>query len=247
VLFWGDFMKLIIGVCDDQEVQVDTIVNFLQTNLPEHQLQLIKAYSGEELLQKLENQGPDVVFLDIEMKDLNGLMTGKKIREKYPNAIIIFITGFKSFALDAFKIKSMDYLIKPVTEKRMKILLKDLKIRLMQIQSYEEKNQTICFRFRDNTLRLKYSQIFFFEKNLRKITVFSEKGKFEFYESMEQLRGRLDMDLFIRCHNSYIVNKSKIQELKNDSIYIKEFDKTLPVSRKNKLSVKEIFENNLFS
>lgn len=240
-------MRMLVGLCDDQESQVEIISSLLENSMPEDQLQFIKAYSGEELLQKLELQVPDIVFLDIEMKELNGLETGKRIRERYPNAIIVFVTGFKQYALDAFKIKSLDYLIKPVTEKTMQALLKDLKIRLLQIRSYEEKNQTICFSFGDHTLRLKYAEIYYFEKNLRRITVFHEKGEFSFYEGMEQLKGRLNMDLFIHCHNSYIINKSKIQALKGDGIYIKEFNRLLPVSRKNKQAVKEVFESNLFS
>jgi DNA-binding LytR/AlgR family response regulator len=239
-------MKLVVGICDDNIIQVDTISNFLEKNVSGYQLQLIKAYSGEELLFKLENIVADVVFLDIEMNGINGLQTGKRIRDRNPQTIIIFVTGYRKFALDAFKIKTMDYLIKPVTEKRLKTLLNDLLIRLNQIKYYEEKNKTICFSFRDNIVKLKYNEIYFFEKNLRKITVFSEKGEFSFYERMDELLNRLDLEQFVHCHNSFLVNKAKILKLKNDSIYIQDLDRTIPVSKKNKLLIREIFEKNIF-
>lgn len=239
-------MELVIGICDDEVVQVDILSSFLEQNLSDYQLKLIKAYSGEELLMKLQNVTPNIVLLDIEMKELNGLQTGKRIRDKYPEAIIVFISGYKRFALDAFKLKSMDYIVKPISEKRMKLLLKDLLIRIDQIRLYEEKNKSITFHFKENIIRLKFNDIYLFEKYLRKITVYSEKGQFVFYENMDKLMSRLDMDMFTRCHNSYIVNSSKILEMKNDGIYIRELDKTIPVSRTKKLTVREIIERNLF-
>ncbi|OGO76711.1 MAG: hypothetical protein A2Y23_06610 [Clostridiales bacterium GWB2_37_7] len=239
-------MKLVVGVCDDNTVQVDAISSFLEKNIKYFQLQLIKAYSGEELLSQLENTVMDVVFLDIEMSGINGIQTGKRIRDKYPEAIIVFITGYRKFALDAFKIKTMDYLIKPVTEKRLKILLNDILTRLDHIKLYEEMNKTISFSFRDEFIRLKYSEIYYFEKNLRKITVYSQKGEFSFYESMNRLLERLGVEQFVQCHNSFLVNKTKILKLKNDNIYMHELNKSIPVSKKNKLLIREIFEKNLF-
>ncbi|MGB7603955.1 MAG: LytTR family DNA-binding domain-containing protein [Lutisporaceae bacterium] len=239
-------MELVIGVCDDEAVQVDILSSFLEQNLSDYQLKLIKAYSGEELLTKLQNVTLDIVLLDIEMKELNGLQTGKRIRDKYPDVIIVFISGHKRFALDAFKLKSTDYIVKPISEKRMKLLLRDLLIRIDQIRLYEEKNKSITFHFKENIIKLKFNEIYIFEKYLRKITVYSEKGQFVFYGNMDKLISRLDMEMFTRCHNSYIVNSSKILEMKNDSIYIRELDKTIPVSRKKKLTVREIIEKNLF-
>ncbi|MDF2840443.1 MAG: two component transcriptional regulator, LytTR family [Clostridia bacterium] len=239
-------MQLVIGVCDDNSVQVEAISDFLVKNIKAYKLQIIKAFSGEELLSRLEKTAADVVFLDIEMSGINGLEVGKRIKGKYPGTIIIFITGYTKFALDAFKIRTMDYLVKPVTENRLSALLDDLIIRLDQIKFYEERNKIVCFRFRDNIIKLKYNDIFYFEKHLRKITVYSEKGEFSFYESMDKLLQRLDLEQFVRCHNSFLVNKTKILRLENDSIYIQELNRTIPVSKKNKLLIREILEKNLF-
>lgn len=240
-------MKLVIGVCDDDAVQVEVICSFLEQYTTDHQLTLIKAFSGEELLFKLQDVNPDIVFLDIGMKGLNGLQAGKKIRDKHPETIIVFVTGYRRFTLDAFKLRSMDYIIKPLTEKRLRLLLPELMVRVEQIRLYEEKNKALTFSFRENIIKLKYNEIYFFEKYLRKITVFSEKGQFAFYESMDRLLKRLDLEQFVQCHNSYIVNVAKITELKNDCIYIREIDKTIPISRKKKLFVRGIVEKNLFS
>lgn len=240
-------MRLVIGICDDDMIQVELISSFFERNLRDHQLELIKAFSGEALLAKLQDATPNIVLLDIGMEKLNGLQTGRKIRDKFPETIIVFATGYKRFALDAFKLKSYDYILKPLTEKRLKLLLDSLLIRVEQIRLYEEKNKYITFRFRENILKLKYSEIYFFEKSLRKITVFSDKGQFVFYESMNKLQERLDSKQFIQCHKSYIVNTVKIIEMKDDDIYVRDLNKTIPVSRKKKLLVREILEKNLFS
>lgn len=239
-------MKLVVGVCDDDAIQVDTISYFLKKNICRYELELLKAHSGEELLLKLQNKSPDVVFLDIEMEHMNGLQLGKKIREKHKDTIIVFITGYMHFALQAFELKTMDYIIKPITEKRLHTLLEDIQLRIEQLRAYEENNKTMTFKFRDTTLRLKFSEIYYFEKSLRKITVYSTLGEFAFYDTMENLLCKLDEKIFVRCHSSYIINRQKIFEIRNDSIYIKELDKAVPVSRKNKALVRDLLEKNLF-
>lgn len=71
-------MKLTIGICDDDSVHVDLIKSYIESmNIP-CKVDYILAYSGEELLEQLNKNIVDIVFLDIEMKTLNGIETGKK-------------------------------------------------------------------------------------------------------------------------------------------------------------------------
>jgi len=93
----------------------------------EKEIKLIAEFDNPlDTLNFLENNTADVIFLDINMPDMNGISLGKIITKMYPDTKIIFITAYKDYAVDAFEIKAYDYLLKPYSESRIKNLLKSL-------------------------------------------------------------------------------------------------------------------------
>ena len=93
----------------------------------EKEIKLIAEFDNPlDTLSFLENNTADVIFLDINMPDMNGISLGKIITKMYPDMKIVFITAYKDYAVDAFEIKAFDYLLKPYSESRIKNLLKSL-------------------------------------------------------------------------------------------------------------------------
>jgi len=110
-------MKLTIVVCDDEPAQVNIITSYIEKLDINYKLEILGVLSGEELLDKIEERKIDIAFLDIEMAGIDGINLGRRIREKYRDCIIIFITGFKDHALKAFDIDAFNYILKPIIEK----------------------------------------------------------------------------------------------------------------------------------
>ena len=93
----------------------------------EKEIKLIAEFDNPlDTLNFLENNTADVIFLDINMPDMNGISLGKIITKMYPSMKIVFITAYKDYAVDAFEIKAFDYLLKPYSEGRIRNLLKSL-------------------------------------------------------------------------------------------------------------------------
>ena len=93
----------------------------------EKEIKLIAEFDNPlDTLTFLKNSTADVIFLDINMPDMNGISLGKIISKMCPDMKIIFITAYKDYAVDAFEIKAFDYLLKPYSESRIKSLLKSL-------------------------------------------------------------------------------------------------------------------------
>ena len=93
----------------------------------EKEIKLIAEFDNPlDTLTFLEKNSVDVIFLDINMPDMNGISLGKIISKMCPDMKIIFITAYKDYAVDAFEIKAFDYLLKPYSESRIKSLLKSL-------------------------------------------------------------------------------------------------------------------------
>mgnify|MGYP001152023563 CR=1 FL=1 len=108
-------------ILDDEELA--TI--YLEKKLQEFPIiHVVKAYTTfNNVLKDLKKEDIDVIFLDIEMGSLNGLEIAEKILSTFPSIHIVFVTAHSSYAVDAFEINSIDYLLKPITTKRLKVTI----------------------------------------------------------------------------------------------------------------------------
>ncbi|WP_431028676.1 response regulator [Lysinibacillus sp. LZ02] len=120
-------MRIIL--VDDEYLQLMRLRTLLE-KMNTHGIEIVGEYTDSlEVINQIGKLQPDVVFLDIIMPDIDGLALGEKISEIFPNVEIVFITGFDQYAIDAFNLHAIDYLLKPVQKTR---LLKTIN-RLQQI------------------------------------------------------------------------------------------------------------------
>lgn len=241
-------MELNIAVCDDDSVHVDLITSYIKSMDTSYNIDCILAYSGEELLEQLNEKKIDVVFLDIEMKTLNGIETGKKIRALSEDTIIVYITGYRHYAVEAFEIESFHYLIKPIMEAKFVKLMERILTRIEERKAFRDKEKILPIKTRDNLIQLQYDTIYYFEKDFRKLKVHTSDTTIEFYGSMNNLLGEIDTSYFIRCHQSYIVNKHKIKGIQGNTIILnREENSYIPISRTYKKEITDIFYAKLFN
>lgn len=108
-------------ILDDEELA--TI--YLEKKLQEFPIiQVVKAYTTfDKVLADLKKEDIDVIFLDIEIGSLNGLEIAERILSAFPSIHIVFVTAHSNYAVDAFEINSIDYLLKPITTKRLKVTI----------------------------------------------------------------------------------------------------------------------------
>ena len=84
-------------------------------------IEIVGEYTDSlKVIEEIQSLQPSVVFLDIVMPDMDGLALGEKIQELLPDVEIVFTTGFDQYALDAFNLHAVDYLLKPVQITRLK-------------------------------------------------------------------------------------------------------------------------------
>ena len=106
------------AICiDDEELILNMTVTMCQ-DLP--QIDEVQGFTDAvEALKWMEYHPVDIAFMDIDMPEMNGITLAALIKQKYPDASIIFITGYSEFALDAFKLHASGYLMKPITRDRL--------------------------------------------------------------------------------------------------------------------------------
>ena len=227
---------------------MESTKQFIENTPIDHDIEYFTANSGEELLDmdKLVEDF-DIIFLDIEMDGLNGIETAGEIRKTNNRAIIVFITGFKDYALEAYELNTFHYLLKPISQEKISELMTNIIRRIDEIRAYQDTEKIFTIKTKSKIIQLPYNEIYYFEKILRRIKVIYFEGDTTYTGTISTLLEEIDNNYFIRCHQGFIVNRYKISKYKNDSIYLRDIDKIIPVSRSNKENVIKILKENLFS
>jgi DNA-binding LytR/AlgR family response regulator len=197
---------MLIGICDDEVIMRDELVRlcrlYMETSI--NDIDLICFTSGEELLAC--NQPIDILFLDIQMRGINGLRTAEKIREKDESMIIIFLTGFKGFLQEGYRVKAFRYLLKPIKEQEF---LHSLAEAIKDIT----KNYKAIVGMDGETIFVKLRDIIYIEYINRCTIVRTKVNAFESSTSMSDWEMILNTGDFYRVHKAYIVNMQFIEEI----------------------------------
>lgn len=185
-----------------------------------------------EALDKIQQEKPDVIFLDIQMPDLNGIQFYESLVYK---PLVIFTTAYSDYAVSGFDLDATDYLVKPFSFDRFMKAVNKARVNQKKEVLEDSGNFRRKFMFvKDGVkiVRVPYDDILYFEgmKDYVKIVM---KEKFILtLISMQHMADKLPGDLFVRVHRSYIVSISKIEKVEKNRVVIA--DKWIPVGNSYK-------------
>lgn len=216
---------LYIAICDDEKYMLESLKNlvndfFARSNI---NIKIILFTSGEELLQ-YENR-IDILFLDIQMKNMNGMETAKRLRQSDFKGYLIFVTILKELVFQAFEVQAFDYLLKPIQEDHFAKTM----YRLLEcMQNAKDKNLLIRIGYESRLVPI--DDIVFCEVIDRKIYLHLLSSEvIDYYEKIENLEKRLN-NSFYKCHRSFLINLKYVKSYKNGMVVMKD-GKEIPISR----------------
>lgn len=220
-------MKIEVLVVDDEPLARSKIVNWLKNFDEVTKIQ--EAQNGFEALELIQNSKIDLIFLDIQMPEMNGFEFLEQI-EKLP--LVIFVTAYDKFAIEAFKINALDYLLKPFDKERFENsflrAVSQLKQRenlefaeklksLLESQNNKEFLEKITVKIGKKISFLEVREIKWFKSEGNYVKIFAESGEFLIRDSLLNLEQKLNPQSFQRIHKSYILNTNLVQELQSIS------------------------------
>lgn len=176
-----------------------------------------------EALSLLKSEAIDVVFLDIQMPQLKGTDFAKMVS---PTTRIIFTTAYSEYALDGYELNAVDYLLKPITFERFLTAVN--KIQTPIKNTTESSTNTITIKSGYDLHKVHLSDICYIKSDSEYVTFYMENTKIMSYQSLKSLEDSLPNTLFMRVHRSYIINKNKVQSLKDKDVLIQ--GERIPVS-----------------
>lgn len=191
----------------------------------------------------------DVIFLDINMPELDGMSLGKIISRLNKNIHLVFITAYRNYAIEAFEINAFDYILKPYSEERIIKLLNNLTEKFENNKKKNSFDTTIISKLTVNLdskmVVLSTNDILYIEADEKETHIFANMTMYTSKLKISQLENILPSINFFRSHRSYIVNMNKIIEVEPwfNGTYIlklKDCSFNIPVSRQKVKILKRI-------
>ena len=225
-----------------------------------------QADNGVAALGLLDDLEPDVVFLDVQMPGLTGFEVARKAAERLVPPHIVFVTAFDQYALDAFQVNAVDYLLKPVDPARLDQALGRARSRLEltragvvspqaltqiveALAARQARRSQLVVRVDDRILLVHAEDLIYASLNEDEVTVVaSQVTGTSTYRTLDELQAQLDQAVFWRVHRSYLVNINKIKEIvpwfsRNFILRMRDAKSTeIPVSRAQTKRLREYLQ-----
>ncbi len=216
-----------IGICDDSPAFLQQ-TKFLIDHWDERPQSLVTELfsDGDSLLQAHGANPFDILLLDVVMPLLNGIDTAKELRETDKNVKIVFLTSSPEFAVDSYRVKASDYLLKPVTPDLLFSCLSEL------ISQLQETDRCLLVRGPEATHRISLGQLSHIEAQGKYIYFYLMSGSV--IRSLEPLyaveKKLMPEDGFFKCHRSYLVNLHLIQQY-SSRVILTGTGQSIPIAR----------------
>lgn len=237
-----------IGIIDDETNNRLLINNMLQAFAPTEQVVVIEGLINTSI-EKLNKHKPDLIFLDIELRNGTGFDILKKLEYK-PE--VIFTTAYSQYAIDAIKVHAFDYILKPINENELINSLNECRLKLTNRKRTGADNRTAIadsfFNIATNEgkLSVNYNDIYYFESSGAYTYCVVRDKKILFSKNIGEVEKEVPKEIFYRTHNSFIVNLNKITkiEMKRNGVIQLDNKDTIPLSQRKTKAFKTIFNQN---
>jgi two-component system LytT family response regulator len=203
---------------------------------------------GIEVFKFIQQNEVQVIFLDINIPSLDGVLLAQNISKFSKKPYIVFITAYKEHAVEAFEIEAFDYILKPYSETRIISMLKKLEMSYKEQKDIAHKtsiSNKINLWKNEKIIVVDIDNIYYCVAKERATYVLTKNEEYSVNLSISEFYNTLPKDKFFRCHRSYIVNITKISEIipwfnNTYNLKLQDIDYEVPVSRSNLKEFKQI-------
>lgn len=246
-----------IAITDDEQPARSRLKDLLQDVSGTLPIELVgEAENGRELLELLEREPADVVLLDIRMPEMDGIEVAQHLQKLEDPPHVIFTTAYDDYALKAFELHAVDYLVKPIRLRRLHDALvrvrsiTRLSLDVLQNISPEPRGH-LSVQEREKVALIPVSDILFLRAELKYVTIRTAQAEHLLEESLARLEQEFG-DRFVRIHRNCLVSREHIEAFEREPgesgeprwvVRIRGLDERLSVSRRQQHVIKAIGRN----
>lgn len=223
-------MEMRIAICDDEKIMIDCIRSRLIQHNPSWEID--QYLSGKQLLGTEKEY--DLIFLDIEMPDMNGMEVAMELRNREFDGHLVFLTSHSEFMPTAFKVKAFRFLKKPI---------EDVAFEETLIESEKEiyRNKKIIINTSESTKVVKLKDIICLEIVRNSTYMHTKDGQIVTRRTLREWMEILGDEYFLQVHKSYVVALRYIDTINTNVITMKDMDMKIPISRRKSKEVRNAF------
>lgn len=231
---------LSIAICDDSTIDIANITDcIVKAESTLGTKFLVSSYTDADTFIKEVVKGrkkADVVFLDIYIKNKNGYDIAKEIRRYDSVCKIIFFTSSISFAVQSYSVNAFNYIVKPAKPDMIADILREC------LEFYKrESGRHILIKQRGSVFSVLLSSVLFVESRGRQLYVHTTShGEINYYQKLDELEESIAQNIFLRCHQSYLVNMDYINSVE-DNYFILINGQEVPIRKVNMQEIKNVF------
>ena len=220
-----------IAICDDEPQFLNDFCRITGRLYQSLDILTDSFTSGSELLRQFRQRAYDLVFLDIEMPEMDGLSLAEQLRAISSEVNIVILTGHIEYAIRGYEVNALRYLTKPAEEQKIKAVIDHVLQKL-------ENEKTLWIRTDAGEIRLRLAEILFIESQNQNVLINTASDSYSVRGNMSDYEERLTPEGFFRIHRSYLAALSKIQRI-NGKEAVMEDGTVLPVSRSKEARLRE--------
>ena len=227
-----------IAICDDNADDRIAIKTVLMKYAAKKSIdfEYTECESGNKLMYTLRDDGdcPEIILLDINMNDMDGLTVAGNIRKIFPDIPIVLITAFMSYALDGYKVRANRFLIKDDLEMTLPDCMNDL------LYELSKRERTMIFDFEEGIRKLLIDSIIYVESFGHKVVFHTADATYRQNRKLEEIEKELGDYDFIRVHKSFVVNLKYVLKVSNYSLTMQD-GYVISVPRSRYVDVKQAY------
>lgn len=230
-------LELNIAICDDEKYYRNYVENLVREYLvKENVLFQIEVFEdGRDFCRADDNaQKFDIIFLDIDMKDMNGMELAYFIRSKNSEMDIVFITVMTDYVFEGYKVSAVRYIMKREIDKSLPECLADI------LKKRKFSGHKMEFPFVGGKRTILLNDILYIESKSHKLQFTRKGGVLYIWGQINDMETKLAGFNFVRCHQSFLVNLEHIEQINNYLVCLSDGSE-IPVSRPRYPEVKQQF------
>lgn len=210
VILWYNKIKEVnimrAAICDDEKSMQSVLEKMLNEygKIRNIDISVDKYDNGHDLIRVLNEKDYEIVFMDYQMDDINGMETSRLIRNKNNDCIIIFVSAFPEVAVDSYEVNTFRFIVKPINKEKLFKAIDDY------LKSIDYDNLLIL-KTHDGTWKIKMSDIIYAEAKGKHTIIRTTQKTFEIHIHLKKIENQLPAEKFCRCQRAYVAGFSHIQ------------------------------------
>ncbi len=202
-----------VAICDDEKSMQIVLEKMLDeySRIKKIDISVDKFDNGHDLIRALNEKEYEIVFMDYQMDNIDGMATSRLIRDKNKECVIIFVSAYPEVAVDSYEVNTFRFIVKPINKEKLFKAIDDY------LKSIDH-DDLLTIKTHDGTWKLKMSDIIYAEAKGKHTIIRTTQKTFEIHVHLKKIENQLPNEKFCRCQRAYIAGFEHIESHTNTEI-----------------------------